>query len=53
MSNSFRATFCHYSNWTNQVVKTFDTGNQDGRNWRSFKCPKDTYVQKVAARLGR
>ena len=39
MANAFKATFCHYSNWDNQIVKTVESGNTESQNWREFWCP--------------
>ncbi len=52
MRNGFKAIYCKINSWTNQIIKTFQTGNKDNRSWLTYKCPKDTYANQIAAKIG-
>jgi hypothetical protein len=52
MVNGFKAIFCHYQDWTQQIVQTMETRNQFSRNWKRVVCPKNQYVNRAQAKIG-
>jgi hypothetical protein len=53
MNSGFKAIYCKIDNWASQTTKVFDTGNKFTRNWKEFKCPKDTFVSRAEINLGQ
>lgn len=48
MTNAINFYFCHYSNWTFQKIKTFNTNDISTSEWNDkILCPNSYYVSGV------
>lgn len=54
MVNAVKITYCHYSDWNKQIVKTFATGNSTANcgAFREYKCPRDSFITKASSKFG-
>jgi hypothetical protein len=52
-ASGFVATFCHYKDWNDQIVKTFTTGSSNaGEPIGKVMCPINTYVSGFQGKYG-
>lgn len=52
-AGGFAAVFCHYTNWSDQIIKTFTTGSAQVGNWRGrVMCPVNTYASGFQGKFG-
>lgn len=50
-ASGISATFCHYKNWNDQIVKRFSTGKNDGSRDKII-CPINTYASGFQGKYG-
>lgn len=51
--SGFRATFCHYNNWNDQIVKTIASNSSNAGGWKNTTmCTQNFYSTGVSPKFG-